>query len=161
MAPRDCPAVLRQACRLLAACGLAWGSAALLRLPEAYWAIITAITVMQSDLPHTLSAGRERVLATLVGAACGMTLIALREQGLPALPLFVAGLVPLAALTAAAPRYRLAGTTLVVVFLVPGAGGDPYLRPLFRVGDILTGALACLAVSAATLPRQRKVLAPP
>ena len=115
---------------------------------------------MQSDLPHTLSAGRERVLATLVGAACGMTLIALREQGLPAPPPFVAGLVPLAALAAAA-RYRLAGTTPVVMFPVPGAGGDPYLRPLFRVGDILTGALACLAVSAATLSRQRKVPAPP
>ncbi len=161
MATRDRPAVLRQACRLLAACGLAWGSAALLRLPEAYWAIITAITVMQSDLPHTLSAGRERVIATLVGAACGVALIALRERGLPMLPLFVAGLVPLAALTAADPRYRLSGTTLVVVFLIPGAGGDPYLRPLFRVGDILIGALACLAASALIFPSQRRVPASP
>ena len=161
MATRDHSAVLRQACRLLAACGLAWGGAAVLRLPEAYWAIITAITVMQPDLPHTLSTGRERVVATLVGAACGVALIALRELGLPTLPLFVAALVPLAALTAASPRYRLAGTTLVVVFLIPGAEGDPYLRPLFRVGDILIGALACLATSALVFPGQRKVPATP
>ena len=138
---------VQQAGRLLAACALAGGGAALAGLPEGYWAVITAVVVMQTDLPHTLAAGRDRVTATLAGAAVAMVLIALRQQGLPTLPLFAAGLVPLALLAAVAPTLRLACTTLVVVFLIP-AGGDPYLRPLLRVGDILLGALACLAVAA-------------
>jgi uncharacterized membrane protein YccC len=50
---------------------------------------------------------------------------------------------------------RLAGTTLVVVFLIP-AGGDPYTRPLFRVLDILIGVLACLAVSVLIFPGQNQ-----
>lgn len=137
---------VEQAGRLLAACALAGGGASLAGLPEGYWAVVTAVVVMQTDLPHTLSAGRDRVAATLAGAAVALALILLREQGLPTLPLFAAGLVPLAVLAAVAPALRLACTTLVVVFLIP-AGGDPYLRPLLRVGDILTGVLACLAVA--------------
>ncbi len=140
---------VKQAGRLLAACTLAGGGAWLAGLPEGYWAVITAVVVMQTDLPQTLSAGRDRVVATLAGAAVALVLIALREQGLPTLPLFVAGLVPLALLAAVAPTLRLGCTTLVVVFLIP-ADGNPYLRPLLRVGDILFGAAACLAVAVLT-----------
>lgn len=137
---------VKQAGRLLAACALAGGGTWLAGLPEGYWAVITAVVVMQTDLPQTLSAGRDRVVATLAGAAVALALIALREQGLPTLPLFAAGLVPLAVLAAVAPTLRLGCTTLVVVFLIP-AGGDPYLRPLLRVLDILFGVVACLAVA--------------
>jgi len=137
---------VQQACRLLAACALAGSGAWLAGLPEAYWAVITAVVVMQTDLPHTLSSGRDRVVATLAGAVVAVALIASREQGLPTLPLFAAGLVPLAVLAAVAPTLRLACTTLVVVFLIP-ADGDPFLRPLLRVGDILFGVFACLAVA--------------
>ena len=143
----------RQTCRLLAACALAGGSATLLHMPDGYWAIITAVVVMQTDLGHTLDAGRNRVFATLIGAVAGLPLIVLRQQGLPTLPLFAAGLVPLAFLTVIWPKLRLACTTLVVVFLIP-AGGDPYTRPLLRMGDILLGALACWAVSVVVFPQE-------
>lgn len=146
-----------QAFRLLSACALAGGCAAVMGLPEGYWAVITAIVVMQPELSKTLSAGRDRVVATLVGAAFGMALVALREQGLPTLPLFVAGLIPLAMLTAVVPTLRLACTTLVVVFLIP-AEGDVYLRPLFRVADILVGAFSCLVISLLVFPLKEKTL---
>jgi uncharacterized membrane protein YccC len=145
---------VRQTCRLLTAFALAGGSAAWLGVPEGYWAIITAVVVMQPDLSHTLEAGRNRVLATLIGAAVGLVLIAARQRGLPAIPLFIAGLVPLAVVAAIWPNMRLAATTLVVVFLIP-AGGDPYVRPLLRVGDILLGVLACIAVSVLVFPHER------
>ncbi len=144
---------LHQACRLLAACGLAGGSAALMGVSESYWAIITAAAVMQTDVSHTLSAGRDRVFATLIGAMVGVLLIVLREQGLPVLPLFVAGLIPLAVVTAIWPGLRLACITLVVVFLIP-TGGDPYARPVFRVVNILIGVVACLAVSVVIFPKE-------
>jgi uncharacterized membrane protein YccC len=145
----------QQTCRLLAACGLAGGGTALLGVPESYWALITAVTVMQPDLSHTFSAGRDRVIATLIGAAVGFPLIALHERGLPMLPLFAAGLVPLAIVTASWPNLRLAGTTLIVVFLIP-ATGDPYARPLLRVADILLGVVACLVVSFLVFPSDAK-----
>ncbi len=143
----------RQTCRLLAACALAGGSAALLNMPDGYWAIITAVVVMQPDLIHTMAAGRDRVIATLIGALAGLPLIVLRQQGLPTLPLFAAGLIPLAFITVIRPKLRLACTTLVVVFLIP-AGGDPYTRPLLRVGDILLGAFACWVVSVVVFPQE-------
>jgi uncharacterized membrane protein YccC len=141
----------RQTCRLLAACGLAGGGAALLGVPESYWALVTAVTVMQPDLSHTFSAGRDRVIATLIGGAVGFLLIVLHDRGLPTLPLFAAGLVPLAIVTASWPNLRLSGTTLIVVFLIPTAG-DPYARPLLRVADILLGVVACLIVSVLVFP---------
>jgi uncharacterized membrane protein YccC len=142
---------MRQTCRLLAAFALAGGSAAVLGVPEGYWAIITAVVVMQPDLSHTLAAGRNRVAATLIGAAVGLALIAARQQGLAEIPLFIAGLIPLAVVTAIWPNLRLACTTLVVVFLIP-AQGDPYIRPLLRVADILLGVVACLVVSVSVFP---------
>jgi uncharacterized membrane protein YccC len=151
---------LHQTCRLLAAFALAGGSAALLRVPEGYWAIITAVVVMQPDLSHTLAAGRNRVAATLIGAVVGLALIAARQLGLPAIPLFVAGLIPLAVITAIWPNLRLACTTLVVVFLIP-AEGDPYIRPLLRVADILLGVLACLVVSVLVFPHADPADPPP
>ena len=137
---------LQQAIRLLSASALAFALSTLFGIPEAYWSLITVIVVMQPDLSRTLAAGRDRVLATLLGAALGLGLIALRQAGLPTLPLFVAGLVPLACITAVWPAMRLSCTTLVIVLLIP-AEGDPFARPLFRVLDILVGALACVAIS--------------
>jgi len=146
---------LHQAIRLLSACALACAVSTLFGLPEGYWSLITAVVVMQPDLSHTLRAGRDRVLATLLGAAFGVGLIALRETGLPTLPLFAAGLVPLACVTAVWPAMRLACTTLVIVLLIP-AEGDPFARPLFRVLDILIGAVACITVSMLIFPGENE-----
>ena len=148
-----------QAVRLLAACALAYTVATLLRLPEGYWSLITAIVVMQPDLNHTVSAGRNRIVATLLGAVVGVVLIAVRQLGVPTLPLFAAGLLPLACITAIWPAMRLSGTTLVVVLLIPAAG-DPFARPLFRVLDILVGAFACIAVSMLIYPREHQKIQP-
>ena len=108
---------LQQAIRRASA--LAFALYTLFGIPEAYWSLITVIVVMQPDLSRTLPAGRDRVLATLLGAALGLGLIALRQAGLPTLPLFLAGLVPLACITAVWPAMRLSCTTLVIVLLIP------------------------------------------
>ncbi len=141
----------RQALRLLAACALAGVPGALLSIPEWYWGLITVVAVMQPDLSHTLSAGRDRVIATVIGACVGLLLIFLRLRGLPEMPLFAVAMVPLAILVGMRPNLRLACTTLIVVFLIPG-GSDPYGRALFRVIDILGGTVASIIVSAVVFP---------
>ena len=136
----------RQAVRLLAACALAGVPTALLNIPDWYWSLITAVAVMQPDLRHTLTSGRDRMIATVIGALVGLLLIYLRLQGLPDTPLFIVGMLPLGLLTGMRPNLRLSCTTLIVVFLLP-SGADPYGRALFRVVDILAGVVACIVVS--------------
>ena len=145
----------RQAIRLLAACALAGVPTALLNIPDWYWSLITVVAVMQPDLHHTLTSGRDRMIATLIGAAVGLVLIYLRLQGLPSTPLFVVAMLPLALLTGIRPNLRLSCTTLIVVFLLP-SGSDPYGRALFRVVDILTGVVACIMVSLTVFRRENE-----
>jgi uncharacterized membrane protein YgaE (UPF0421/DUF939 family) len=45
--------------------------ARLLQLPEAYWAAIATLVVMQSTLGATLTISIERIVATAVGASLG------------------------------------------------------------------------------------------
>lgn len=141
-----------QAARILTACALAYGTARLIGLPEGYWALITVVVVTQPDLPHTLAASRTRIVGTVIGAAVGAAAIVGRLYGLPTLPLYAAGMVPLALLTAAWPTLRLSCITLTVVFLAP-AGEGAFLWPMDRVLEIVLGTLAALLVSLVRWPK--------
>ena len=137
---------LRQAVRTLVSVFLSDVVAQVLHLREPYWALITAVIVTQARISSTLEAGRDQIIGTLVGAVAGAGAIALSLAGLPKLPVFAVLLVPLALLAAFKPNLRLAGVTLVVVFLFPAQGG-PFSRPVDRVLAILVGAVVSLAVS--------------
>lgn len=139
------------AARILAACALAYGVSLLLGLPEGYWSLITVVIVTQPDLPRTVSASRDRVIGTLLGAAVGALAIAGRMHGLPALPLYAAGLVPLAFLTAIWPTLRLSCITLTIVFLAPAT--LTFTGPVYRVTEIVLGILAALLVTLVPVPR--------
>ena len=137
---------LRQAVRTLVSVFLSDVVAHALHLREPYWALITAVIVTQARISSTLEAGRDQIIGTLVGAMAGAAAIALWLAGFPKLPVFAGLLVPLALLAAFKPNLRLAGVTLVVVFLFPGQGGA-FNRPVDRVLAILVGAVVSLAVS--------------
>jgi uncharacterized membrane protein YccC len=141
-----------QAARILAACVLAWAAAQLIGLREDYWALVTAVVVTQPAFHETLSASRDRVIGTLIGAFAGLAVIAAGERGVPTFALFWVALVPLAMLTARKPNLRLCCVTLVVVVLVPSAE-EGFARPLERIVEILVGCLASVVVSAATPSR--------
>ena len=142
---------LWQAIRILGACALSLAGTRLLRLPEGYWAVITAIVVTQADLSSTLQAGRDRILGTVIGAIVGALVIGAGGEGpLSTAALFWIALTPLAILTAIKPNLRLSCVTLVVVVLVPAA--STWHRPLDRVIAILVGTLASILVSAIVFP---------
>jgi uncharacterized membrane protein YccC len=52
---------------------LCWWVARAFGLHEAYWGSISAIIVLQSDVGSTITASRDRVLGTLIGAAFGFS----------------------------------------------------------------------------------------
>ena len=147
------PVQLGHAMRMLAACALAYGTSQLLGLPEAYWSLITVVIVTQPDLPGTVTASRNRIFGTLIGAATGALAIVGREHGLPTLPLYAAGMVPLVLLTAAWQTLRLSCITFTIVFLAP-ASGPTFQLPMQRVAEIVIGTLAALVVSLVRLPNR-------
>ena len=138
---------LRQATRMLASVFLSDVVARLAHLGEPAWALITAVIVTQAKVGATFEAGRDQIIGTLVGAAFGAAAIALTLAGLPRMPVFACLLVPISILAAFRPNLRLAGVTLVVVFLFPASGADPFSRPIDRTLAILVGAAVSLVVS--------------
>lgn len=92
--------------------------ARLVGLPEAYWATITTLVVMQSTLGAALTPSRQRFIGTALGAAAGA--LAATYFGASTivftLGIFVLGLI-CAVLQLDRSAYRFAGTTLAIVEL--------------------------------------------
>jgi uncharacterized membrane protein YccC len=141
------------------ACGLADLIARGAGLPERYWALITAVVVLQPMLSDTLAAGRDRVLGTLLGAAVGFLVLELIQHGAPSGPLFWGAFAALAFVIALSPYLRLAAVTLIIVVLVPG-GSAPYSRPFDRVAEILIGTIASIIAAAIVRPKLKRAPEP-
>ena len=127
--------------------------ATIIHLDEPVWALITSVIVItQSRLTQTLSTGREQIVGTLIGAAAGMSAIALEQYtSLSVGMVFWVMLMPLAVLVALRPKMRVAIVTLMVVsfavsfFVLRGEARREVLGNaaslLRRLSDLLSGAL--------------------
>lgn len=93
--------------------------ASLLKLPEAYWAAITTLIVMQSTLGAALTISEHRFAGTALGAGLG-ALVA--TYFAPSVVWFAAGVFLLGIICSALgldkAAYRFAGITLAIVMLV-------------------------------------------
>ena len=94
--------------------------ARLVQMPEAYWAAIATLVVMQSTLGATLTLSIERVVATAVGASAG----ALEANFFGAnLVAFAVAIVLIGLLSIAfrleKTAYRYASVTLAIIVLIP------------------------------------------
>jgi uncharacterized membrane protein YccC len=93
--------------------------ARLLKLPEAYWAAIATMIVMQSTLGAAWTVSKDRLVGTALGAAAGAFLATYVGQNVAA---FGAGVFALGVLCAILRvergAYRYAGITLVIVMLI-------------------------------------------
>jgi uncharacterized membrane protein YccC len=142
------PESLRYGARLAGAVLLAFAASALLRLPEGFWAVMSALIVVRPDTGSTLGAGWDRVRGALLGTALGLAGTALRHvEGL-------AEIAPLALVTVLAfgaglsPLLRSAPISALIVVTsgsIPGhtAGQVALLRAL----EIGIGVAAALLVS--------------
>jgi uncharacterized membrane protein YccC len=141
--------------RMMISTTLAYALATALRLPQGYWAVLTAIIVTQNSVGGSLKAAIDR----LVGSVCGALLGALAAVLLPAhTPLalglvLVGALTPLVLLTAYAPNYRIAPVTAIIVLLSSGAATLGPLGYAFdRVLEIALGSVVGVAVSVLIAP---------
>jgi uncharacterized membrane protein YccC len=93
--------------------------AQLFRLPEAYWAAITSMIVMQSTLGAAWTVSKQRLAGTAVGAALGALLAtyAGANWAVFGAGVFAAGVI-CAILRLERNAFRYSGITLAIVLLV-------------------------------------------
>jgi Fusaric acid resistance protein-like len=120
--PLPQPQVLRHATRMTIAAILAFAAAWAFALPEGYWAVISAVVVMQSSLGGTLGAGLDRLTATVAGAMVGAARIPAWACALARGRGDDADRLPNGS-AALRPSFRLAPITAVIVLV--GAPPEP------------------------------------
>ena len=146
--PENLPSVVHSI-RTAVAATVSLAVARLFGLPEAYWAAIATLVVMQSTLGATLLISIERIAATALGALAG-ALVASYFTGnvlVFAAAVFVLGLLS-AAFRMEKTAYRYAGVTLAIIVLIPRPHAA-WIVALHRFFEVSVGILVALALAAA------------
>jgi uncharacterized membrane protein YccC len=150
--PLPQPQVLRHATRMTVAAVLAFAAAWAFALPEGYWAVISAVVVMQGSLGGTLGVSLDRLTATVAGAMVGAACVSLRGLApLPEVLVLTLAVGPTALLAALRPSFRLAPITAVIV-LVGASPGAGLLTALHRVIEIALGCVIGALTAHLVLP---------
>src|SRR5205085_8968392 len=129
--------------------------ARLVQMPEAYWAAIATLVVMQSTLGATLTLSIERIVATAVGASVG----ALEAKFFGAnLVAFAVAIVLIGLLSIAfrleKTAYRYASITLAIIVLIPRSA-SAWTIALHRFLEVSVGIIVAVDVVALWPEHQR------
>jgi len=122
--------------------------ARLVQMPEAYWAAIATLVVMQSSLGATLTLSIERIIATALGASAG----ALEAHYFGAnLIAFLVAIVLIGLLSYSfrleKTAYRYASVTLAIIVLIPRSN-PAWIIALHRFIEVSVGIIVALLVVA-------------
>jgi uncharacterized membrane protein YgaE (UPF0421/DUF939 family) len=118
-----------------------------LKLPQSYWAAISALVVMGADVDETFKASRDRLLGTAIGAITGGAFAFFGKSHL----LWFGGAVAVTTLICEAlnlkQSLRLAGTTVAIIMLT--ADSATLLSTIIhRVLEVSLGIIVALAITA-------------
>jgi uncharacterized membrane protein YccC len=137
------------------AAGLCWWLALRFGLHDGYWGSISAIIVLQSNMGATVSASRDRVLGTMIGAVLGFSF-----SLFGVLPwnyiLAVLTAVIVCGLLGLRASSRLAGVTITIIMLVQKPGSRWGLA-LDRVSEVMLGIVVALVVTTLVLPDRARL----
>lgn len=122
--------------------------ARLFKMPEAYWAAITAMILMESTLGTAWAVSKQRLIGTALGAAFGGLLASCVRPGIVVFgaAVFALGLM-CAILRLDRSAYRFAGITLTIVTLVT-RGQGPWVIAAHRFIEVSIGIAVALALTA-------------
>lgn len=120
----------------------------LLGMPEAYWAAVGTLVVMQSTLSATWTEAIQRIVASALGASLGAIEAIWFGRNLAAfaLAIFLLGLISFA-FRLEKTGYHYAGVTLAIVVLIPRAEAA-WVVAAHRFIEVSVGILVALAVVA-------------
>jgi len=119
-----------------------------LGMPEAYWAAITTIMVMQSTLGAAWAVSKSRFIGTVLGAALGGLLATYLEPNVMVfgMVIFALGLI-CAVLRLDQSAYRFAGITFAIITLVTRVNA-PWLMAVHRFVEVSVGITVALILTA-------------
>lgn len=145
---------MRQAVRVASGAVLAYVLADLLGFAHGYWAVITAIIVLQGNVGGSVKAAVDRLIGTIIGGLYG-ALVAIfvpHPAGWQLAAAMALAVGPPALLSALRANFKVAPVTAFIV-LVPLSGTEPPLNfALDRILEICIGSLVGVAVSLLVLP---------
>jgi uncharacterized membrane protein YgaE (UPF0421/DUF939 family) len=128
--------------------------ARLLKLPESYWAAISAIVVMYSDLQKTVRSAAYRLIGTAIGVSIGGAFAAFFGQRIWAFGIAVTLTIFLCVLLGLADASRLAGVAVAIVMLVSRPGA-PWVAAFHRFLEVSLGILIAVLVSVLIWPSRK------
>jgi uncharacterized membrane protein YgaE (UPF0421/DUF939 family) len=122
--------------------------ARLVQMPEAYWAAIATLVVMQSSLGATLTLSIERIVATALGASVGAIEANYFGANLIAflLAIVLIGLLSFS-FRLEKTAYRYASVTLAIIVLIPRTN-PAWIVGLHRFIEVSVGIVVALLVVA-------------
>lgn len=146
--------LLIHAAKTALAAALCWWLALRFGLHDGYWGAISAIIVLQSNFGATITASRDRILGTVIGAAFGF-LFSLFGT-LPWNYIFaVFAAVALCGLLGFRSSSRLAGVTITIVMLVQSSSHKAIA--LDRVLQVVLGIVVAVAVTTLVFPDRARL----
>jgi uncharacterized membrane protein YccC len=122
--------------------------ARLIGMPEAYWAAISTLVVMQSTLGATFTLSMERIVATALGASLGAVESTYFGSNVIvfALAIFFLGILSFV-LRLERTGYRYASVTLTIIVLIPRTAA-PWSSAVHRFIEVSIGIVVALVVVA-------------
>ncbi|MCA1943680.1 MAG: FUSC family protein [Desulfovibrio sp.] len=153
LVPRLDPIMARHALRTALASVLTLVLVDVFSLPQGYWAVISAIIVMQANLGRSLMSGLSRVQGTFIGALLGALTLSVMGTGTVSLGLGVFLTIFVCAyFMGLHESFRLAAVTASIVILLGRGTEHPFLLGLDRFLEISLGVAVAMAVSMFVLP---------
>ena len=111
-------AKLHRAVRVAVAAAVAYELATRLDLPQGFWAVITAVIVMQSSVGGTLAASIDRMVGTVGGAVVGAAVAVVSSwTKMPEVLGLVAAIIPLSIAASVYQSMRIAPVTAAIMLL--------------------------------------------
>lgn len=122
------------------------------RLPESFWAVMSALIVVRPTAGSVLGAGWDRARGTTIGTACGLAGVWLQHVGVGSaafsIPFALAIVAVIAFASAVVPAMRSAPISALIVLTSTGIAGHTALDvALLRTVEIGIGVVTGLAVS--------------
>ena len=123
-------------------------------LPQGYWAVFTAVIVVQTSIGATMNLALERMAGTIFGALVGAVAAWAHPRTPLELGIAIAASVLVTSFGAAArPRLKVAPVTAVIMLISPtGAAMGPAETAALRVVEIALGSLIGVAATLFVFP---------
>lgn len=116
------------------------------KLPQGYWAVMSSIIVMQSNVQETINASLNRLFGTAIGAIIGGIFLDLYGVHVWVFGVAVMTVVLICIFLNLKQSYRLAGVTVAIILLVNHIE-SPWMTAFHRFLEVSLGVVVALLVS--------------